>query len=160
MPATFRILIVDDNDGDVRLLIEALLESGAPIEVVSAKSALEAMTLLEVDPHFHFILSDLNMPRMSGVEMVHQLQQRPEIQPIPMAIMSSSRREKLPTRVSDTLSVPYFVKADSWTGFVRLATEIHRALTDGKSEDSARRLADRMTPPSGFAKFVDPGPVR
>lgn len=154
-----RVLIVDDNDGDVRLLTEAIMESGVPIRVVAAKSALEAITLLGVDPHFDLILSDLNMPRMSGVELFMRLQQSPVFRAIPMAIMSSSRREKLPVRVSETVAVPYFVKADSWAGFVRLAKELHGTLTDGGAHDPGHRLADRMTPPTGFARFREPGPT-
>ena len=154
-----RVLIVDDNDGDVRLLTEAIIESGVPLQVVAAKSALDAIALLGVDPHFDLIISDLNMPRMSGVELFMRLQQVPGLKAIPMAIMSSSRREKLPARVSETVSVPYFVKADSWAGFVRLAKEIHGILADGSGGDSAQRLAERMTPPTGFPRFREPGPV-
>src|ERR1043165_5121493 len=96
-----RVLIVDDNDGDVRLLTEAIIESGVPLQVVAAKSALDAIALLGVDPHFDLIISDLNMPRMSGVELFMRLQQVPGLKAIPMAIISRGRREKLPARVSE-----------------------------------------------------------
>jgi CheY-like chemotaxis protein len=65
------IVIVDDN-ADLRLLIARLL-AGRGAQVFAAKNAFEALRLVrEIGPDI--VLSDLNMPRRSGFELLADIQ--------------------------------------------------------------------------------------
>jgi CheY-like chemotaxis protein len=154
--AAYRVLAIDDNHGDLLLLEEAIAAVGAPVTLVRCGSAAEALDILSITQKFDLILSDLNMPGISGLELFQRLHGTPEFKALPLVLMSSSRKEKLPRGIADAMmQVPYFTKADTWDGFLRLAREISAMLVDGRSSASARRLAERMTPPSGYSKFSE-----
>jgi CheY-like chemotaxis protein len=65
-----RILVVDDNPANLRLL--RLLLSGESYEVRTADGAEEAITILE-DFRPRLILMDLQMPGMNGFELARRL---------------------------------------------------------------------------------------
>jgi CheY-like chemotaxis protein len=82
--APYRVLIVDDEKviRDTR----ALLLRASGYEVSLAKDGFDALLQLRYPPHPHLIISDLNMPNMSGFEFLSVLRRRfPEI-----AVIASS----------------------------------------------------------------------
>ena len=70
--AAERILVVDDEQANRQFLQELLTLKG--YEVMTAGDGLAGRALLEEMP-FHVVLSDLKMPKMSGVELIRQLQE-------------------------------------------------------------------------------------
>lgn len=153
--AQYRVLVVDDNPGDLLLLQEAVRSIHAPISLTTCPDGREALRILGQRSDFDLILSDLNMPGVNGVDLVHQLQQVEELRQIPIVMMSSSERAKLPKQLDGAITVPYFTKATTWDEFLGLARELVEAVTSKSSaaSTSARILAERMTPSRGFAKF-------
>lgn len=65
-----RILIVDDQPQMGRLLCRILSKNYA-VEVVDGGT--QALAMLQHDPHFDLILSDLNMPDMDGFTLRQQV---------------------------------------------------------------------------------------
>jgi CheY-like chemotaxis protein len=65
-----RILVVDDNPANLRLL--RLLLSGESYEVRTAEGAQEAIAILE-DFRPRLILMDLQMPGLNGFELTRRL---------------------------------------------------------------------------------------
>jgi CheY-like chemotaxis protein len=159
--ANYHVVVVDDNPGDLCLLQEAIISIGAPITMISCQTGQDALALLADRRDIDLILSDLNMPGMHGVQLFQRLQQCPRLQHVPMVMMSSSARAKLPKRIAGDITVPYFTKAATWPDFVRLAQELLLAVsaTDTAAATSGRLLAERMTPAQGFAKFKSDGPL-
>ena len=157
----FHVLVVDDNPGDLGLLQEAIASIRAPITLTTCADGRDALRVLAERQDFDLILSDLNMPSMSGVDLFQHLQNSHRLQHIPMVMMSSSDRSKLPKRLDGAIAVPYFTKAATWEDFLRLAREILAAvsLKAPISSTSGRQLAERMTPAQGFAKFKADGPL-
>ena len=70
--AAERILVVDDEQANRQFLQELLTLKG--YEVMTAGDGLAGRALLEEMP-FHVVLSDLKMPKMSGVELIRQLKE-------------------------------------------------------------------------------------
>ena len=64
------VLIVDDDPAMVRVISRFVEVEG--YRVTCATDGVEALSLLH-DRHFHFVLSDLDMPRMGGVELCGNL---------------------------------------------------------------------------------------
>lgn len=155
---SYRVLVVDDNDGDLALFREAISQIRLPILVETRANAQSALDLLANDHAFDLILSDLNMPTISGVELVNRLAAIPGLKQIPIVLMSSSLQSRLPPRIATTITVPYFTKATTWDEFVHLAQAIEAMLLAGRSDQSGRLLAERMTPAHGFRKFTDQPP--
>lgn len=68
--AAFSVLVVDDEQV-IRAGLKALLGS-VGYQVDTAKDGLEALTLYKESP-YTLVLSDINMPNMTGIEMTKQI---------------------------------------------------------------------------------------
>lgn len=79
-----RVLVVEDQ-AQVRMLAASLLEA-AGYDVLEAEDGKEALRLLDEHPDVDLVLSDVAMPEMSGIELVHALAKR--VVPIPVVLMS------------------------------------------------------------------------
>jgi PAS domain S-box-containing protein len=66
-----RILVVDDLEVNRKLLQRVLLAQGFCTQ--TANDGIEALQILSEDLNFDLVLTDLNMPGMSGNELAHQL---------------------------------------------------------------------------------------
>ena len=94
------ILLVEDNPGDVRLIVEALRESKVIAAVAVAKDGIEALDMLHQRPPFEkeprpdLILLDLNLPRMDGREFLEVIKKSSDFKHIPVVILTTSAAEQ------------------------------------------------------------------
>jgi two-component system chemotaxis response regulator CheY len=83
------ILIVDDSVLMRTALKRTIDMVGIETESISeAGNGLEALAVLESKP-IDLILTDLNMPEMNGVELVHCLKEKPEYANIPVIVITT-----------------------------------------------------------------------
>ena len=68
-----RILVVDDDD-TLRLTLRSVLETRG-YEVVEAENGEKAVELVEAGGGFQFVILDVNMPKMSGLEALEKIKQ-------------------------------------------------------------------------------------
>ncbi|HEX7450168.1 MAG TPA: sigma-54 dependent transcriptional regulator [Pirellulales bacterium] len=73
-PLRGRVLVVDDHRQARESMADILRQAGHQVECVS--SAIEALKLLD-RVSFDVVITDLQMPGMSGLEFVHRLEKRP-----------------------------------------------------------------------------------
>ena len=93
------ILLVDDNENDVELTLLALQSHKLPNAIVHLRDGVEAIEYLErayaasapVAELPLFILLDIKMPRMDGLEVLRRVRTDPRLALIPIVIMTSSR---------------------------------------------------------------------
>ena len=85
-----RLLLIDDSLS-VRRVVSRLLER-AGYQVVTASDGQEALDLLRQDPHFQAILTDLEMPRVNGFEVIEDVRRRDAS--IPIIVMTTRAGEK------------------------------------------------------------------
>ena len=83
-PKKAHILVVDDNPGDIDILLE-LLQGYDVRTATDGASALESVAMEKPD----LILLDINMPDMDGFEVCRQLKANEETQDIPILFLSS-----------------------------------------------------------------------
>ena len=69
-----RVLIVDDEAMLRTLMADILLRSD--FEPVVVENGEEALRVLQKDSDFGLIISDINMPRMDGITLLREVQQR------------------------------------------------------------------------------------
>ncbi len=91
------ILLVEDNEGDILLTVEAL-EEGRIANVISiARDGQEALDKLEVcfqnGKLPDLILLDINLPKLNGHEVLEQLKQNEHFKHVPVIILSTSSSE-------------------------------------------------------------------
>ena len=142
MKSFYRILAVDDNGADLALLAEAIAEAGMPLQMDSCADGQHALEQLATRTDYDLILSDINMPRMNGIEFLHRLAAMPSAGLIPIVLMSSSERGALPKQMRGELDhLPYFTKPRDWKGFIALARTLYTVVrTCGTSHDAADAL--------------------
>jgi CheY-like chemotaxis protein len=98
-----RIILVVDDDADVRAMTRELLEA-AGYQVLVAGGGLDALALVGAHPgEIHLLLTDVRMPAMSGPELVRRLVEvRPGI-----AVLYMSGQAPSP---SDVPAQPWLIK--------------------------------------------------
>ena len=89
-----RIVVVEDSLPDVMLLGEALREHAVPHELIHYRDGVEAVAKLNDPAELRIppslIVLDLNMPRMSGLEVLANLRKTVTYDQVPIAILTSS----------------------------------------------------------------------
>ncbi|MFC3692616.1 response regulator transcription factor [Chenggangzhangella methanolivorans] len=74
MPRKPPVIAVVDDDEDVRYSLDALFRSGG-LEVVCFADALSLLSCGDIE-QFSCLVSDVQMPEMSGIELLGELRQR------------------------------------------------------------------------------------
>jgi len=62
--------------------------------VVTAVDGQDALEQLRRDQNFYAVLSDLEMPRMNGYELIESLKAREETRSLPIIVMTTRAGEK------------------------------------------------------------------
>lgn len=94
------ILIVEDNPGDIRLLLEIFKEIKVKNKVTVVRDGEEAMELLNreesegPDALPDLILLDWNLPKKNGYEVVKELKSNRKFKFIPVIVFTSSEAEE------------------------------------------------------------------
>ena len=96
-----RILLVEDSQRDAELVLAALTENRLVNEVVHVRDGADALDYLHRRGEFAtrgagepaVVLLDLKMPRVDGLEVLHQMKADPLLRLIPVVVMTSSREE-------------------------------------------------------------------
>ena len=91
MARLIRILLVEDNPGDVELTRLTLEEARIACDLDHAEDGVAALKHLTTTPHLpDLVLLDLNMPRMDGRELMRHMKNDPRLAPIPIVVLTSS----------------------------------------------------------------------
>jgi len=99
-PQTRRLLIVEDEPGDARLMQLAIVKNGFATEMSSAADGREAMRCLRREGarwagavHPDLILLDLKMPGQGGLEFLAAIKQDEALRAIPVVVVTTSLLE-------------------------------------------------------------------
>lgn len=94
------VLLVEDSPGDVRLTVEALREAKVRNRVHVAPDGVEALAFLRREgvhaaaARPDLILLDLNLPKMSGIELLAEIKRDPALSAIPVVILTTSGADR------------------------------------------------------------------
>ena len=88
---SWRILVADDSALLRSMMRKALAISGLEgVELLEATNGREALELLGTS-RFDLVLADINMPEMSGLELVDRMKADPALAAIRVVVVSSER---------------------------------------------------------------------
>lgn len=127
------ILLVDDIE-DNRKLLEFNLEDDGH-KVLEADSGQAALELLKTEKP-DMILLDVNMPGMSGLELLGILKKDKKYQSIPVIMVTANDMDEEVTEALDKGANDYVVKSSS---HLVLAARMRTSLRLKKSQDDLRR---------------------
>src|SRR6185312_13639945 len=95
---SINILLVEDNEGDILLTKEAFEESRIVNEVIAIRDGRKAIDFFEsINNREHIpnlILLDVNLPRMSGHEVLAYIKNNEKFKSIPVIMLTTSSAEK------------------------------------------------------------------
>lgn len=126
------ILLVEDNEGDVRLTREALREGKIRNNLSVAADGVEALRFLRREgphgdaPRPDLILLDLNLPRKNGQEVLEEIKSDPDLKRIPVVVLTTSDAEQDVLRSYDLHANCYITKPVVLDSFL----EVVRSLED------------------------------
>ncbi|MFF5181407.1 response regulator [Micromonospora sp. NPDC000316] len=98
-PKPVRILVVDDDPGDVLMIEEALADSDVDKVIDVVSDGEEAMEFLRAEGRHSdahrpdVILLDLNMPRMDGRQVLGAVKQDEDLRTIPVVVLTTSNAD-------------------------------------------------------------------
>lgn len=101
------ILLVEDNEADVRLTVEAFKEGRVRNRLHVAHDGVEALEFLRKQgkhadaPRPDLILLDLNLPRKDGREVLAEIKTDPLLRRIPVVVLTTSQAEEDIVRTYD-----------------------------------------------------------
>lgn len=106
----YRVLIVDDSPVTRKIVAKSIGMSGLDVgEILQAGSGKEALALM-ASTKFDVVFADINMPEMSGVEMVERMAQSATLSSLPVVVISTERSQERIQRLSELGVKAYLTK--------------------------------------------------
>ena len=126
-----RVLLVEDNPGDVRLTREAFRDANPAIVLHVASDGVEAMAFLNREeahaeaPRPDLILLDLNLPRLDGREVLARIKAGASLKSIPTIILTTSEAQADIARCYQLQANSYLTKPVQLEKFETLVKSIN-----------------------------------
>lgn len=125
-----RILLVEDNAGDVRLTREALVDAGVVAELAVVDDGDKALAYLRrVEPYGDaprpdLVLLDLNLPKRNGREVLAEVKADPNLRRIPVIVLTTSGATRDIEACYDLHANSYVLKPLDLDDFARLVAAL------------------------------------
>jgi CheY-like chemotaxis protein len=152
MNATLEVLLVEDDEDDVRLTREALKDSKVFVSFTVAPDGEDALRRLRREGPYasvavpDLILMDLNLPGMSGREILEELKRDEKLKRIPVVVLTTSDAETDIAKCYDLGANCYITKPVDFEQFIRII----------KSIDNFWFTVVKLPPPADLAKRRPP----
>ncbi|RUR86559.1 response regulator [Chlorogloeopsis fritschii PCC 9212] len=118
-PGQRTILLAEDSTSDLMLVERALSRLDSPVALYVVRNGEEAIAYLQGEreyanrqryPFPDLVMTNMKMPRITGMELLAWIRQQPELQPLPVVVMSSSNDPDEFERATELHVNSYFVK--------------------------------------------------
>jgi CheY-like chemotaxis protein len=120
------ILLVEDDDGDAKAVQRAFASANIANPIIRAIDGIDALDILRgrngrAKPNTpHIMLVDLNMPRMSGIELVRTLRADQALQQSVVFMLTTSKRDEDKAAAYELNVAGYILKEVAGEDFLRL----------------------------------------
>ena len=124
------ILLVEDNDGDILLTLEAFEESRLKTDISVVKNGNEALDFLFKRGAFKnvnrpdLILLDINIPTFNGHEVLQQIKSDSDLKKIPVIMLTTSSNQQDINKAYDNHCNSYVKKPLNMSEFLGAILQI------------------------------------
>ncbi|MDQ0063280.1 response regulator [Paenibacillus harenae] len=124
------ILLVEDNPGDIRLIVEVLKEGKITNHLNVVEDGEEALAYLRREGSYQhsiipdIILLDLNLPKINGTEVLAEIKNDPQLRHIPVIILTTSEAEQDILKAYDLHANCYITKPVNLEQFLTVVRSI------------------------------------
>jgi two-component system response regulator len=135
MKPTHAILLVEDNPADIKITQRALRESDLAVELIVLRDGQEALDYLLRQGQYadhptwrrpDLVLLDLNLPRLSGQELLTRIRAEAELNTVPIIVLTTSHRQEDVEAVYAAGANTYIEKPQDFDRFVQVLQTIQR----------------------------------
>ena len=140
-----RLLVIEDNDGDVFLIKRALEENNIPAEVTVCRDGEAAVRLLnsvEMESPPDAIIMDLSLPKLEGMDLLRKILHRPAFVGTPVMVFTSSPSPSDKRRVELLAGARYVQKPSGLDNFLREVAENVSSMFARSNRDAAKTPRD------------------
>lgn len=133
------ILLVEDDPGDQELTRRALLEGAVPHDLRIVEDGEEALDYLlrragysdgRNNPLPDLILLDLNLPRLTGRQVLERIRSESRLARIPVIVLTTSQQERDMLQSYDNGACSYIVKPSGIDEFIKVVRTIEEYWLD------------------------------
>jgi signal transduction histidine kinase/FixJ family two-component response regulator len=133
------VLVIEDNP-EMNQFVSQTLAATDSYRVLSARDGREGLALA-IGEHPDIIVSDVMMPELSGDELVRAIRQRPELDAMPIVLLTAKaddelRVEMLRQGADDYLTKPFSVE--------ELRARVGNLIARKRAEEHSRRLIEQI----------------
>ena len=107
-PTPLKFLVVDDFS-TMRRIVRGLLKEMGCAHVSEAEDGAAALDMLKTQ-HFDFVVSDINMPNMTGFELLQAIRAEPALRHLPVLMVTAEARKEDIVRAAQSGASGYIVK--------------------------------------------------
>jgi CheY-like chemotaxis protein len=125
-----KILLVEDDDGDFKLVQRAFRKAGIANELIRAVDGVEALDILRGTPQKpplkrpYLLLVDINMPRMDGLSLINALRGDELLNDAIVFMLTTSKHDEDKQRAYELNVAGYILKENAGHDFLELISLI------------------------------------
>ncbi|MVN88064.1 response regulator [Deinococcus sp. HMF7620] len=114
------VLLIDDDPADRLLALEAFGEHAETVDISVCEDGVEALAWLRHPGRAlpDVVILDLNMPRMTGFEVIAAIRADPALRHLPVVILSTSDSPEDVAQAYNLFASSYMVKSKDFPGFL------------------------------------------
>jgi CheY-like chemotaxis protein len=133
------ILLVEDNPADVKITQRALRDSALAVDLLVVRDGQEAVEYLLRQGAYadktdwrvpDLILLDLNLPRLTGLQVLERIRATPALRATPVVVLTTSRRHEDVQEMYAAGANTYIEKPQDFNRFVQVLQTIQRYWLD------------------------------
>ncbi|MFC5285012.1 response regulator [Pedobacter alpinus] len=129
MNKSIKILLVEDNEGDIYLTKSALKEGKIINEILIERDGQAAVNFLEkctnnVNLKPNLILLDMNLPKLNGIEVLKYIKTNNELKHIPVIMLTTSSFEQDIVKSYKNYANCYITKPIDVKDFIQVVEKI------------------------------------
>jgi two-component system, chemotaxis family, chemotaxis protein CheY len=126
MPSSTKKILVVEDSRLIHKMYEVMLR---PITLVSAFDGQDGLAKLNQNPDVDFIILDINMPKMTGLEFIAHIKAVPALANIPVVIVSTEGKEEDVARGLRSGATAYLRKPFQREDLLKIVNRIEQSLT-------------------------------
>jgi two-component system, chemotaxis family, chemotaxis protein CheY len=108
MSTDMKFLVVDDFS-TMRRIVRGLLKEIGYNNCEEAEDGVEALSMLK-QAKYDFVVSDINMPNMTGFELLKAIKEDPNLKHLPVLMVTAEARKEDIVLAAQTGAAGYIVK--------------------------------------------------
>lgn len=130
MAKAVTIVMVEDDEGHARLIEKNIRRAGVTNEIVAFANGTDALNYLlghdrsRTHGHQLLLLLDLNLPDMSGVEILEKVKNNTHTKRVPVVVLTTTDDEREIQRCYDLGANVYITKPVNYDGFANAIRQL------------------------------------